>query len=71
MDVPGALVESAVAGKHGVMRSSTFWTVCLLADIGILGYSHCRKWVSQVDVQLVDSSSRQSPLLDVLLLGLV
>ena len=54
----GALIGSAVAGKKGSMRSATLGLVGLLADTGFSGYSHCRKWVSQVAVQFVDSSSR-------------
>jgi hypothetical protein len=52
------------------MRSATLGLVCLLADTGILGYAHCRKWVSQVAMQLVVSSP-DDPLLDLLLLGLM
>ena len=54
----GALIGSAVAGKKGSMRSATLGLVGLLADTGSSGYSHCRKWVSQVAEQFVDSSSR-------------
>jgi len=61
MGLQSALIGSAVAGKNRSMRSATLGLVGLLADTGSSGYFHCRKWVSQVAVQSVDSSSRWSP----------
>jgi hypothetical protein len=58
MGLQSALIGSAVAGKNHSMRSATIGLVGLLADTGSSGYSHCRKWVSQVAEQFVDSSSR-------------
>jgi len=58
MGLQSALIGSAVDGKNGLMNSVTLGLVSLLAETSILGYSYCRKWVSQVAAQLVDSFSR-------------